>query len=47
VALVMPGRGASECHLELDEDGSEKIFRGEPGRATPLLVDQDLAHYDG
>jgi hypothetical protein len=38
-----PGRGASEGHLEGDEDGVEKIFRGEPERATPLLVDQDLA----
>jgi hypothetical protein len=41
MALVMPGRDASECHLEVDEDGREKIFRGEPARATPLLVSQD------
>jgi hypothetical protein len=39
----MPGRSASECHLEGDEDGREKICRGAPERATPLLIDQDLA----
>jgi len=43
VALVIPGRGASERHLEGDKDGRAKIFRGEPERATPLPVDQDLA----
>jgi hypothetical protein len=43
MALVMPGRGASACHLEGDDDGREKIFRGEPARATPLLVSQDRA----
>jgi hypothetical protein len=30
-------------HLEVDKDGREKIFRGEPERAKPLLVGQDLA----
>jgi hypothetical protein len=43
VALVIPGRGASERHREGDTDGLEKIFRGEPERAIPLLVDQNLA----
>jgi hypothetical protein len=43
VALVIPRRGASECHMEVDKDGREKIFRGELKRAKPLLVDQDLA----
>jgi hypothetical protein len=43
VALVMPGRGASECHLEGDEDGLEQTCRGAPEKAPPSRVDQDLA----
>lgn len=42
MALALPGGSGSEHHLEGDEDDLEKIFRGEPERATPLLVDQDL-----